>query len=200
MKIKLGSIPFIYPVPIVLIGANVNNSPNFETIGDVGLMGIQPPIVYISSGADHYTNQGILENQTFSINFPKTEMLPIVDYCGQVSGKNVDKGILFEVFYGDLKNVPMIQSCPVNLECRVVQVVNIQHRQIFIAEVVNTYADERYTLEKGERKLIADLTQLDPILYALDNRYYRIGEPIGTGYQEAKKFKHPDPRPLGKVQ
>ena len=44
MKIKIGPIPYVYPVPIVLVGAEVNHKPNFETIGDVGLMGIKSPI------------------------------------------------------------------------------------------------------------------------------------------------------------
>jgi flavin reductase (DIM6/NTAB) family NADH-FMN oxidoreductase RutF len=188
MKIKIGSIPYIYPVPIVLAGANVNGKPNFETVGDVGLMGIKPPIVFISSGNDHYTNQGILESGTFSINFPTTEMLAVVDYCGQISGRDMDKGALFEVFYGDLETAPLIAACPVNLECRVIQEFSIQHRQIFIGEVVQAHVDEKFVEVQGDRKTIADLGQLDPILYALDNRYYKIGPVIGKGYQEAKKL------------
>jgi flavin reductase (DIM6/NTAB) family NADH-FMN oxidoreductase RutF len=188
MKIQLGSLPYIYPVPIVLVGANVTNQANFETIGDVGLMGIKPPIVYISSGVDHFTNQGILENGTFSINFPSTGMLALVDYCGQVSGKEVDKGALFEVFYGELGNAPLIQECPVNLECRVIKEFSIQHRQIFVGQVICTHVTENYVSKQEDRVTIANLSQLDPILYALDNNYYRIGSSIGIGYQEAKKF------------
>lgn len=188
MKQKLGNIPYIFPVPIVLVGANVDGKPNFETIGDVGLMGIKPPIVYISSGMDHYTNRGILANKTFSINYPTTDMLPIVDYCGQVSGRDANKALLFEVFYDEAETAPMITSCPVNLECHVIKEFCIQHRQIFIAEVVQTYVSEEFVEQVEGRKVIADLTRLDPILYALDNRYYRVGEIIGTGYQEARKL------------
>ncbi|MEW5869830.1 MAG: flavin reductase family protein [Chloroflexota bacterium] len=189
MKIKLGAIPYIYPVPIILAGAKVNGKPNFETVGDVGLMGINPPIVFISSGATHYTNQGILEHGTFSINFPTTTMLALVDYCGQTSGRDVDKGALFEVFYGELESAPMIAECPVNLECRVLKEFSIQHRQIFVGEVVQAHVNETLVSEQDSRHSIADLTRLDPILYALDNRYYRIGSAIGIGYREAQKLK-----------
>lgn len=189
MKIKLGSVPYLYPIPIVLAGANVAGKPNFETIGDVGLMGIKPPLVFISSGATHYTNQGILENGTFSINVPTTDMLAVVDYCGQVTGRDIDKSTLFEVFYGELGNAPLIVTCPVNLECRVIKEFSIQHRQIFVGEVVQTYIDEAWVSEEAEERAIADLTRLDPIIYALDNCYYRIGDPIGVGYQEAKKLQ-----------
>ena len=75
MKTKIGAVPYIYPIPITLVGANVADKPNFVTIGDVGLIGIHPPVISISSHAQHHTNQGILENETFSINFPTTAML-----------------------------------------------------------------------------------------------------------------------------
>ncbi|MFX1477944.1 MAG: flavin reductase family protein, partial [Promethearchaeota archaeon] len=130
-KIKFGEVPLIYPIPIILAGALVNNQPNFETLGDVGIMGINPPLVYISSGQNHYTNQGILEQGTFSINFPTTQLLIKTDYCGVVSGKDVDKSKLFNIFYGNLKTAPMIRECPVNLECKVLKDFSIQHRQIF---------------------------------------------------------------------
>jgi flavin reductase (DIM6/NTAB) family NADH-FMN oxidoreductase RutF len=189
MKVKVGSLPYIYPVPIVLVGVKANGKPTFTTIGDVGLMGINPPLVFISSHKQHHLNVGILETGCYSINFPSTDMLSLVDYCGQVSGKDVDKGVLFDIFYGDLDAIPMIRACPVSLECRVVKEFSIQHRQVFIGEVVQTYVDEAFVSKVEERFKISSLPQLDPILYALDNQYYRIGETIGVGYQEAGKLE-----------
>jgi flavin reductase (DIM6/NTAB) family NADH-FMN oxidoreductase RutF len=192
MKVKFGAVPLVYPIPIVLAGANVNGKPNFATLGDCGIMGINPPLVYISSGQDHYTNQGILENETYSINFPSTDLLAVTDYCGMVSGRDVDKSVLFETFYGELGTAPMIKGCPVNLECRVIKEFSIQHRQIFVGEVVQTYVAEEFVVERGGHRGIADMTRLDPIIYALDNRYYKIGAPIGVGYSEGKGFQRPD--------
>lgn len=189
MKVPFGKIPYVYPIPIALLGANVSSKPNYAVIGDFGLMGINPALVCISSHRDHYTNVGILENNTFSLNFPTTTMLAITDYCGVVSGRQVDKSTLFESFYGELQTAPMISACPVNLECRVLQEFSVQHRQMFLAEVCGTYVDETCLVEKDGKKQIADLTRLDPILYALDNRYYAIGQPIGVGYSEAQKLK-----------
>jgi flavin reductase (DIM6/NTAB) family NADH-FMN oxidoreductase RutF len=113
-------------------------------------------------------------------------MLTLTDYCGIVSGHEEDKSFLFENFYGELKTAPMIRECLVSLECRVIHEYSVQHRQMFIAEVHCTYVDEAYLIEKNGKKQIANLTHLDPILYALDNRYYAIGQPIGIGYNEAK--------------
>ena len=122
-------------------------------------MGINPPLVYISSGQTHYTNRGILENGTYSINFPSTNLLAVTDYCGIVSGSEVDKSALFKTFYGEQGTAPMIRECPVNLECRVVKEFTIQHRQIFVGEVVQAHVDEKFVVEKEGRQAIADMTR-----------------------------------------
>ncbi|MFX1518091.1 MAG: flavin reductase family protein [Promethearchaeota archaeon] len=188
-KTKFGKVPLVFPIPIILAGALVHGKPNFETLGDVGIMGIKPPIVYISSGVDHYTNIGILEHKTFSVNIPSTSLLMKTDYCGVMSGHNTDKSQLFDVFFGELETAPMIEECPVNLECKVIKEFSILHRQVFIGDVVQAYVNKNLVIESKGRKQIVDMTMLDPIIYALDNRYYNIGKPIGVGYQESKKLK-----------
>lgn len=188
MKVKLGGVPLVYPIPIVLAGADVGGRPNFATLGDCGIMGIRPPLVYVSLHRDHHTTQGILENGTFSVNIPTTQMLAVTDFCGIVSGKQVDKSQLFEIFYGELVTAPMIQECRVNLECRVVKDFSIEHRQVFVGDVAQAYVEESCVVERDGRRVIGEMTKLDPIIYALDNRYYRIGEPIGVGYREGKQY------------
>ncbi|MBN1581878.1 MAG: flavin reductase family protein [Anaerolineae bacterium] len=189
MKVKLGTIPLIYPIPIALAGAQVNGRPNYATIGDCGVMGINPPLVYISLHETHHTTKGVIERQAFSINLPSTDMLAVADYCGIVSGQDVDKSALFESFYGDLGTVPMIEACPVNLECEVVHEFQIEHRHVFVGKVVQAHIDEAFVVEPEGHKRVADMTRLDPIIYGLDNRYYRIGEQIGVGYREGKALQ-----------
>ncbi|NHJ86263.1 MAG: flavin reductase family protein, partial [Asgard group archaeon] len=140
-KIKLGKTPLIYPVPMILAGSLVHGKPNFELLGDVCILGIKPAIICISSGNTHYTNIGILEHQTFSLNIPNTKLISKMDYCGTVSGKDVDKSELFDVFFGELETAPMIKECPVNIECKVIKEFSIEHRQIFVAEVIQTYVN-----------------------------------------------------------
>jgi flavin reductase (DIM6/NTAB) family NADH-FMN oxidoreductase RutF len=187
LKVSVGNKPYLYPVPIVLVGAQVDGKTNYVTVGDTGLMGINPALVYVSLHRDHYTTGGILQTGVFSINIPATQLLDKVDYCGVVSGRNVDKGALFTTFFSQSPAAPMITECPVNLDCRVVNEFSIQHRHIFVGEVIQTYVESSMLLENGEGKQIADLTKLDPIMYALDNHYYSIGQIIGEGYQQTGK-------------
>lgn len=186
-KIKLGGVPFVYPVPIVLVGALVNGKPNFTEVGDCAIMGIKPALVTVSLSATHHTTQGIDEHQVFSINIPSTALLSKTDYCGMVSGRDADKSHLFTIFSGEQTGAPMIEECPVGLECRVHEVVQIEHRRIFIADVLECHVTQDCVEEVDGKQRPADLSKLDPIIYALDNRYYRIGSAIGTGYQEGAK-------------
>ena len=143
MKKKLGALNGLYPVPTTLVGATVNGKPNFITIAHVGIMTYQPPIcISLSMAKVHYTNAGIRKNETFSVNLPSEALVRETDYCGLVSGKNTDKEALFNVFYGQLETAPMIESCLLNMECRLYQTVDFITHDIFIGEVVETYADE----------------------------------------------------------
>lgn len=183
-KIKLGVVPLVYPIPIVLVGTLVDGRANFTEVGDCAVMGINPALVAVSLSASHHTTKGIDESKAFSVNLPSTQMLSLTDYCGMVSGRDEDKSRLFTIFEGEHTRVPMIQDCPVGLECRVHEIVQIEHRRIFIAEVLECYVSEQFVDTVDGKQCIANLSKLDPIIYALDNRYYQIGSAIGTGYRE----------------
>lgn len=182
MKVKLGGVPLICPVPVVLAGAEVNGRANFTTLGDCGIMGLNPPLVYVSLHEKHHSTAGIQEKLTFSVNVPSESMIAVTDHCGIVSGRDVDKSALFSVFYGELGTAPMISECPVCLECRVVKSFGIQHRRIFVGEVVQTYVNEECVEETSGRPEIRVLSEIAPITYGLDNRYYGVGKVLGSGY------------------
>lgn len=88
-----------------------------------------------------------------------------------MSGADVNKSTLFEVFYDALETAPLISACPVNLECRGLQEFSIKHHQVFVAEVMQTYASQEVVSEQDDKHSVAPLPVLGPIIYALDNRY-----------------------------
>jgi len=86
VKQKIGKACHLYPSLTTLVGANVKGKPNFLTIAHVGIMnhGL-PEYLSVSLGKMHYTNAGIKENKTFSINIPSEEVVARADYCGMVT-------------------------------------------------------------------------------------------------------------------
>lgn len=192
MKRQLGPLSLVYPIPIVLVGVDVDGQANVTTVGDCSVMGLKPPLVAISLAETHHSTRGMRTNHAFSINTPSTELLDRTDYCGMVSGRDVDKSSLFDITRGEL-GVPLISECPVNLECRILDEVAVEHRVLFVAEVVQAHIDEDLVEVEAGCVRLPEMAKLDPIIYALDNRYYRIGGPIGIGYQEGRPFERPAP-------
>jgi flavin reductase (DIM6/NTAB) family NADH-FMN oxidoreductase RutF len=182
-KVKLGAKNCLYPLPTTLVGADVDGRPNYIAIAHVGVMALVH--VSLSMNKRHYTNAGIVENGTFSVNLPSAAMVEKTDYCGLVSGEQVDKGALFETFYGVLGTAPMIAECPVCMECALVKTVDMGTHDVFVGRIVETYCDEA-CLDDG----VVDLGRVDPILFAMHDRsYWRVGERFAKAWQAGKALK-----------
>lgn len=94
MKTEVGAKNCLYPLPATLVGALVDGKPNYITIAHVGIM--DPGSVSLGKNKAHYTNAGIKENGTFSVNIPSAKIVKETDYCGLVSGKSLDKSCAFQ--------------------------------------------------------------------------------------------------------
>ena len=184
-RISAGTNVFIYPMPVVLLGTNVKGRANFMAVGFVSRVNAAPPMLAVGIFNKHYTNEGMQENGTFSVCFPDAGLIEKADYCGIVSGRTVDKSKLFTVFYGETVTAPMIEECPLNLECRLVQTVELPTNNLYIGEIVASFADERCMTEG---KL--DIKKLNPLLLTMpDNRYWTVGQFVGDAREAGMKLK-----------
>lgn len=183
-KTKIKNRPLVYPLPAVLVGALVEGRVNYSTLGNCGVMSINPATVYISTHKSHFTNKGIKETNAFSINIPKTDKVKEVDYCGIVTGRSTDKSRVFGTYYGESKNIPMIKECPINLACKVIKSFQVYNMEIFIGEITETYVNDEY-LSNG----VLDTKKMDPLIYCPDGKYWGIGEVVGQGFSEGKEYE-----------
>ncbi len=184
-KLEIGAKTFLYPMPTTLVGANVRGKPNYLTVAYCGIVNHTPPVISVALGKAHYTNIGIKENGSFSVNIPSEELANITDYCGLVSGHKVDKSNLFETFYGKLETAPMIRECPLNLECKLMQTLEFAVGEVFIGEIVAVYAEDRY-LSGG----LPDIKKINPIIFSMhDNNYWKVGEHLGRAWSIGKDLK-----------
>lgn len=173
-----------YPMPCSIVGAKVNGKPNFLTVAWFSMVNFKPPYLGIALNTIHYTNPGIKESGTFSVNIPSSDMAEITDYCSIVSGRKYDKAKSFEIFYGKLKTAPMIQECPYNLECKLIQTVKLVSNELYIGEIVAAYSDERY-LTNG----IPDMKKVNPIVLSMpDTKYFKVGEYLGQAWEIGEKL------------
>jgi flavin reductase (DIM6/NTAB) family NADH-FMN oxidoreductase RutF len=182
-KISLGPQTLVYPMPAFLIGANVGGKPNFMTAAWSGIAASTPPMITVALQHHRYTLKGIRENLTFSVNVPSAELVRETDYCGLISGSTKTdkaKDCHFHVFYGKLKNAPMIEQCPINLECKVVHILTLGSHSLVIGQIEDVHASDNCIIN-GE----PDLAKVDPLLFVTgaDKAYFRIGGKIGPAFK-----------------
>ncbi|PWR73919.1 flavin reductase family protein [Methanospirillum lacunae] len=182
-KISLPLQPPEVSLPVVIAGAFVHGKENYITLGAFGIMSLQPPIVYISSMKSHYSNEGIRENGFFSVNVPPADLVQQADYCGLVSGRDVDKSKIFTTFYGSERLAPMIEECPVNFVCKVIRIVDLPYNEVFIGEIVEYYASKE-CLDNDK----PDPEKIDPMVLAGPS-YRCLGPLAGVAFGEGRAYR-----------
>lgn len=183
---KIGQQNVLYPTPVTLVGTIVNGKVNFINIAHVGIWSSQAPhLISLGMNKAHYTNAGIKENKTFSVNVPTEAMVVETDYVGLVSGRDADKSGVFEFFFGELQTAPLIKNCPLAMECRLYTVVDTPVYDIFVGEVVATFADAA-VLTDGK----VDLAKVKPLLFDMASRkYWSLGPAIADCWRVGKQLK-----------
>jgi flavin reductase (DIM6/NTAB) family NADH-FMN oxidoreductase RutF len=183
VKTKFRRPPLI--LPVCLVGANVEGKPNFQAIAWFNILDYDPYLIGVSSERSHYTNKGIKENKTFSVNIPTSNMASVTDYCGLHSGAEVDKSKIFDVFYGELHTAPMISEMPINVECKLVQTIESHHADFFIGEIVGVFVEEKHLVNDKP-----DLNSIDPLLYEdSSGSYWSLGKLLGKAFEIGCQFK-----------
>lgn len=140
------------PVPAVMVSCGEGENKNIITIGWTGIINSDPPITYISVRKSRHSHHIIEETGEFVINLTTEKLAYATDYCGVKSGRDVDKfkELNLTPETGEKVRCPMITQCPVNLECRVMEVKSYPTHDMFIAEIVAVHAYDEIIDEKGK--------------------------------------------------
>lgn len=176
----------LYPLPAVMVScARAGERPNIITVAWTGTICSDPAMVYISVRPERYSYDIIKETGEFVINLTTVKLARVTDRCGVKSGRDVDKFKEYNLTPMKSKyvNAPSIEESPVNIECRVKQVIPLGTHDMFIAEVLGVTVDSQYMDEKGR----FDLSKAQPLVYS-HGEYFAQGRFIGKfGYSVKKK-------------
>ena len=176
----------LYPLPAVMVSVrDKEGNDNIITVAWTGTVCTNPPMVSISVRPERYSYPILKETGEFVINLTTKELAFATDYCGVKSGRDVDKFKemgLTPIPASEVK-APMIKESPVNIECKVRQILPLGSHDMFLADVVAVHADEKYMDEKHK----FHLEQAEPIIYS-HGSYFGCGELLGTfGYSVKKR-------------
>jgi len=190
-KALMGSRPLLYPTPVVLVGANVDSKPNFMAAAWCGIVNSEPAMVSVAIRHHRHTHKGITQNLTFSVNIPSIEMVKETDYCGIISGDKVDKVEVcrFKVFYGKLDNAPLIEQCPVNLECKVMQMLNLGSHSLFVGRIEESHISESCFTDSEP-----DVDKIKPFtsIVGLSPQYRALGEAVAKAFSIGEELDRED--------
>ena len=177
----------IYPLPAILVSCgSTAEEYNLITVAWTGTLCTNPPMCYISVRPERYSYAIIKKNMEFVLNLTTEDMAFATDWCGVRSGRDYDKFEEMRLTPGKatIVSAPIVEESPLNIECRVKEIISLGSHDMFIAEVVNVRADERY-LNPQTGKF--ELSESHPLVY-LHGAYYGLGKKIGKfGWSVEKK-------------
>jgi flavin reductase (DIM6/NTAB) family NADH-FMN oxidoreductase RutF len=169
-------------MPVVIVGTITDGKPNFMTAAWITKLNSDPPLLGVSLGRRQHTAKGIEQSQEFSVSFPSVDHVMLADYLGLVHGYEEDKAAHVDIFRGALESAPMVRQCPLTMECRLVQKVELPKDYFFIGEVANVYASETVLTDNK-----VDPAKLRPFVLTMpSNTYWALGEPVGTAWSIGK--------------
>jgi len=173
-------------MPSFLVGTTVGGKPNFVTVAWGGIACGDPPMISLAIRQTRHSMKGINENRVFSVNVPSTDQVKETDYCGLHSGSRVDKAAAcgFKLFYGKLPQAPLIEQCPVNLECTVVEILELGSHFLVIGNIEEVFiSDDCLTTGRP------DVAKIKPLVYTtVSSNYQALGEVIGKAFHVGKEL------------
>ncbi len=145
--------PFaLRPVPVALISCGHGDQANIITISWTGMLCPTPPHVGIGVRTECHSHRLIRETGEFVVNIPSEALLEELEYCGSVSGREVDKFMARGLTPrpGSAIKTPIIDECPINIECRLTHTLSQGNHDLFVGQVVAMQVNKQVLNKQGQ--------------------------------------------------
>ena len=178
----------LYPVPPVLVTChNKKGESNMLTVAWAGTICSTPAMLSISVRKERYSHAMLMETGEFVVNLPTEDLVWETDEAGVRSGRDMNKWETLHLHQeeGKMLSVPMISECPVNMECKVKQVLELGSHDLFLAEIVAVHVDSALLDEKKRLQL-----EKAKLLAYSHGQYFGLGNVLGSfGFSVRKGAK-----------
>ena len=176
------------PVPPAMVSCGDMENSNIVTVAWTGTVNSKPPMTYISLRPTRYSYDIIKEKGEFVVNLTPASLIKEADYCGTFTGKKVNKfeKCGFTKAQASQVSAPIIEECPINLECKVTEIIPLGSHDMFLAEIVAVNIDEDLIDDEG--KLHLEKAKLSAFAHG---NYYALGKRLDSiGCSVKNKKKH----------
>jgi len=140
------------PMPPVIVSCRDGSGrDNGLVVGYASNCSFDPPMVMVGIREERFSYHIVKESGVFVVNLASKKNKEMYDYLGKISGRDEDKfkKMNINIKTGDKVNAPILLDCPVNIECRVVNIVKSGSHDLFIGVVEKVHADKELVDEKG---------------------------------------------------
>lgn len=182
----------IAPVPAAMVSCGTMEKPNIITIAWTGNVSSSPAKVSISVRPERYSYGLIKESGEFVLNLTTAALVRAADFCGVRSGREVEKFAQLGLTPLPAREVacPLVGESPVNLECRVCDVIPLGSHDLFLADVLAVHVEEELVDDHGRLRM--DQCQLAAYAHG---EYFALGKKVGSfGFSVRKKRKKLPPK------
>lgn len=169
-----------FPMPAAMVTCQPADGPaNVMGIGYVGFVCWRPAIVYLGVNAERYSGRVIRDTGEFVVALPEREQVLRMDLCGFVSGIDSDKFAATGLQPVPAERVapPLVAGAALNLECRLVDAIEVGSHNLLLGEVIETHVAEHYA--SGDA-LIEPVILVSRRYTAASEHLYDFGESIVT--------------------
>lgn len=150
-KIQSEYLKYFWPMRHYLITCGSYERANIIAVSFCMPVSKEPPMIACAIGQHMYSNRLIQDTKEFVVNVPARELKRQIYYCGYHSGRDVDKFRETGLTPQPARHVAtsIIEECVAHIECRVEQIIETGDKHLFVATVIDAYADE--DVERGRR-------------------------------------------------
>jgi flavin reductase (DIM6/NTAB) family NADH-FMN oxidoreductase RutF len=186
-KISWNGGALLAPVPPCMVTCIQGDTENVLTVAWTGILNTKPPRTYIAVRPERFSYELIKQSGVFVINLTTADMVKATDYCGVVSGKNINKfeqcGLKTQP--ATKVDVPVLTDSPLALECVVREVIPMETHHLFVADIVAVDVEESLLDKEGK----LHLNRAGLAAYA-HGEYFALGDKLGKfGFSVQKKKK-----------
>ena len=182
----------LYPLPAVMVScASGAGEKDIVTVAWAGTVCTNPPMLSISLRPERHSYHIIRESGEFVVNLVPSRLQRACDGCGVRSGRDYDKWAecrLTAEPAAKLELAPAIAESPVNIECRVCDVLELGSHHLFLADVIAVQVEEGLLDTRGK----LDLARANLTAYS-HGEYFELGRRLGSFGYSVRKRK-PGPR------
>lgn len=176
----------LYPVPAVMVSCGtMEGEKNIITIAWTGTINSDPAMTYISVRPERHSYEMIKKTGEFVINLTTENLVRECDYCGVKSGRDIDKFKHLKLTAAKASKVsaPIIYESPVNIECKVKDIIPLGTHHMFLAEVAAVSVSNEFMDKTGK----FHFNNTKPVCYS-HGEYFGLGNKLGKfGFSVQKK-------------